>query len=78
VLHIDLQDEQSGYFNKATSFTQDKEDRYKLIFSLLFSMKSFVKNLSSRKNEDFLKSYSTNSYKLHYLELLNITICAPY
>jgi hypothetical protein len=71
VLHIDLHDEQSGYFNKATSFTQDKEDRYKLIFGLLFSMKSFVKNLSPRKNEDFLKSYSTNSYKLHYLELLN-------
>jgi hypothetical protein len=71
LLHIDLQEEQFNPNNKATSMTKEKEDRYKLIFGLLFSMKSFIKNLSTRKNEDSLKAYSTNSYKLHYLELLN-------
>jgi hypothetical protein len=71
LLHIDLQEEQFNLNNKAATLTKDKEDRYKLIFGLLFSMKSFVKNLSTRKNEDSLKSYATSAYKLHYLELLN-------
>jgi hypothetical protein len=71
ILHIDLQEEQINLSNKAISVSKEKEDRYKLIFGLLFSMKSFVKNLSVKKNEDTLKAYSTSTYKLHYLELLN-------
>jgi hypothetical protein len=34
-------------------------------------MKSFMKNLSPKKPEDNMKSFSTNSYKLHYYEILN-------
>jgi hypothetical protein len=47
------------------------ENRYKLIFGLLFSMKSFVKNISPNKNFDFFKSFLTSNYKIHYVEFLN-------
>jgi hypothetical protein len=71
LLHLDLQEEQIVVTNKVINCDKKSEDRYKLIFGLLFSMKSFVKNLSPKKPEDILKTFSTNSYKLHYLELLN-------
>jgi hypothetical protein len=70
--HLDFQDESLIVSNKALSLSSDKnnENRYKLIFGLLFSMKSFVKNLSPNKT-DFFKSFLTRTYKLHYIELLN-------
>lgn len=71
--HIDLQEEQLVVVNKVLSKNSDKEseNRYKLIYGLLFSMKSFIKNLSPNKSKDFLKSFNTISYKLHYIELLS-------
>lgn len=73
ILHLDFQDDQLAPTNKALSMTNERqtENRYKLIFGLLFSMKSFVKNISPNKSLDFFKNFSTSNFKLHYLELLN-------
>ena len=38
---------------------------------MLFSMKSFVKTLSPKKNDDSLKMFVTSNYKLHYIEFIN-------
>lgn len=59
--------------NKAIVTTANKENehRYKLIYGMLFSMKSFVKTLSPGKDEDALKNFCTSEYKLHYVEFVN-------
>ena len=54
-----------------SSANKENEHRYKLIYGMLFSMKSFVKTLSPIKTKDCLKSFSTSNYKLHYTEFLN-------
>ncbi len=71
--HLDLQEDPLIPTNKALNLMTDKknENRYKLIFGLLFSMKSFIKNISSNKSTDFFKSFLTSTYKLHYVEFLN-------
>lgn len=71
--HLDFQEERMIPFNKALNIMTDKksENRYKLIFGLLFSMKSFIKNISPNKTSDFFKCFSTSNYKLHYIEFLN-------
>jgi hypothetical protein len=73
LLHLDFQEDQLVLSNKALNVMNDKniENRYKLIFGLLFSMKSFVKNISPNKNFDFFKSFLTSNYKIHYVEFLN-------
>ena len=54
-----------------SSANKENEHRYKLIYGMLFSMKSFVKTLSPIKTKDYLKNFSTSNYKLHYTEFLN-------
>lgn len=73
LVHLDFQEDQLITSNKALNLNTDKknENRYKLIFGLLFSMKSFVKNISPNKNFDFFKSFQTSNFKLHYVEFLN-------
>jgi len=73
LLHLDFQNDQNKIVNKALEFEKDKtnEHRYKLIFGLLFSMKSLVKNVSPNRTVDYFKSFSTSIYKLHYAEFLN-------
>jgi len=34
-------------------------------------MKSFVKSISPNKTVDYFKSFSTSTFKLHYIEILN-------
>jgi hypothetical protein len=71
--HLDLQEDPLIPNNRALNLMTDKknENRYKLIFGLLFSMKSFIKNVSPNKSTDFFKCFLTSTYKLHYLEFLN-------
>lgn len=71
LLHIDFQDETLSAKNKAQQVNRENENRYKLIFGLIFSMKSFVKNLSPIGNVDFFKNFSTSNFKLNYVEFLN-------
>ena len=54
-----------------SSANKENEHRYKLIYGMLFSMKSFVKTLSPTKNQDSLRSFNTSNYKLHYIEFIN-------
>lgn len=79
IFHLDFQDK--TIINKSISFDKMIEHRYKLIFGLLFSMKSFVKNLSPVKAVDILKSFITINYKLHYVDFVNglrfVMISAP-
>ena len=71
--HLDKFEEQNQIINKVINASSNKETqhRYKLIYGVLFTMKSFVKTLSPLKNLDSLKSFSTLNYKLHYIEFLN-------
>lgn len=73
LLHLDFIEENIVATNKAINASANKENehRYKLLFGMLFSMKSFVKTLSPKKGFDFLKSFSTTNFKLHYVEFLN-------
>ena len=69
IFHLDFQDK--ILTNKCLTFDRLIEHRYKLIFGLLFSMKSFVKNLSPNKSSDIFKNFATINYKLHYVDFLN-------
>ncbi len=73
LLHLDFQNDHNTITNKALELDREKtnENRYKLIFGLLFSMKSFVKNITPNRTVDFFKSFTTSNYKLHYAEFLN-------
>lgn len=79
VFHLDFTEK--TVYNKSSSIDKTAEHRYKLIFGLLFSMKSFVKNLSPVKQTDVFKNFVTINYKLHYVEFLNglrfVLISAP-
>ncbi len=83
LVHLDLQEDTNGAVNRVLNSDNDRknENRYKLIFGVLFSMKSFTKNISPNKSFDFFKSFITPSYKLHYVEFLNglrfVLISAP-
>ena len=82
LLHLDfleinsIDNNSDGQFilqNKAVNQASDKklENRYKLIYGLLFSMRTFVKKVSINKDNEVFKNFSTSDYKLHYLELIN-------
>ncbi len=73
ICHIDKIDNQDVVINKAINPSSNKESehRYKLLYGMLFSMKSFVKTLSPIKSADCLRSFSTSNYKLHYAEFIN-------
>ena len=62
-----------GISNKVITGSSNKENehRYKLIYGMLFSMKSFVKTLSPSKEKDALRTFTTADYKLHYIEFAN-------
>ena len=78
LFHLDMQDKENerdkNIKNKALapSTNKEAEHRYKLLYGMLFSMKSFVKTLSPKdKSEEKLKSLSTSKYTLHYAEYMN-------
>ena len=73
LLHIEPNEDRNLVTNKAITASSNKENehRYKLLFGLLFSMRSFVKQVSPPNCTDGLKSFSTPAYKVHYEEFLN-------
>uniref|UniRef100_A0A0K0EZ18 Trafficking protein particle complex subunit n=1 Tax=Strongyloides venezuelensis TaxID=75913 RepID=A0A0K0EZ18_STRVS len=48
----------------------DQEEEFKLIFGMIFSLNSFSAKLCTKDSIQQLKSYTTNSYKMFYLETL--------
>ena len=70
--YLDIPNQQK-IINKVftSSANKEKEHRYKLLYGMLFSMKSFIKTLSPSKNQDYINTFSTSNYKLHYVEFVN-------
>lgn len=44
------------------------DEEYKLMYGMLFSMKSFITRMSPVDTKDSLVSYQTSNYKLNYME----------
>ena len=52
--------------NKDAGISQDEE--FKLMYGMIFSIKSLLSRLSPRTTKEGFLGYSTNKYKLHYYE----------
>ena len=52
--------------NKEAGISQDEE--FKLMYGMIFSIKSLLSRLSPRTTKESFLGYSTNKYKLHYFE----------
>ena len=45
-----------------------KEEEFKLMYGMIFSIKSFINRLSSIDGDNQFGSYATNKHRLHYFE----------
>ena len=45
-----------------------RDEEFKLMYGMIFSIKSFLSRLSNRSAKENFLSYSTSKYKLHYFE----------
>lgn len=52
--------------NKEAGISQDEE--FKLMYGMIFSIKSLLSRLSHKSSKDGFVSYGTSKYKLHYFE----------
>lgn len=51
---------------KTRSLPEDQE--FKLMYGMIFSIKSFISRMSDKTSKDSFVSYKTSQYKLHYYE----------
>lgn len=51
---------------KTKSLPEDQE--FKLMYGMIFSIKSFISRMSDKTSKDSFVSYKTSQYKLHYYE----------
>ena len=52
--------------NKEAGISQDEE--FKLMYGMIFSIKSLLSRLSHKSSKEGFLGYSTSKYKLHYFE----------
>ena len=52
--------------NKEAGISQDEE--FKLMYGMIFSIKSLLSRLSHKSSKEGFLSYTTSKYKLHYFE----------
>lgn len=52
--------------NKEAGISQEEE--FKLMYGMIFSIKSFLSRLSHKSSKENFLSYTTSKYKLHYFE----------
>jgi len=55
-------------WNRKKQSGLSKEEEMKLMYGMLFSIKSFVSRMSPQDQKDGLVSFKTNQYKLNYYE----------
>uniref|UniRef100_A0A0N4ZPF2 Trafficking protein particle complex subunit n=1 Tax=Parastrongyloides trichosuri TaxID=131310 RepID=A0A0N4ZPF2_PARTI len=57
-------------FQRTRKNDMDLEEEFKLIFGMIFSLNSFSTKLCTKDSAQQLKSYTTNTYKMFYMETL--------
>uniref|UniRef100_A0AAF5CQ69 Trafficking protein particle complex subunit n=1 Tax=Strongyloides stercoralis TaxID=6248 RepID=A0AAF5CQ69_STRER len=57
-------------FQRIRKNDMDQEEEFKLIYGMIFSLNSFSAKLCTKDSIQQLKSYTTNSYKMFYMETL--------
>lgn len=70
IYHLDFEDNPIVNTVLDVNVNRKLENRHKMIAGLLFSLRNFMKDIPD-KQKDYLKSFSTSQYKLHYNEFIN-------
>ena len=53
---------------KKTNKSLSQDEEFKLMYGMIFSIKSFISRMSEKTSKDSFVSYKTSHYKLHYYE----------
>eukprot|EP01134_Creolimax_fragrantissima_P000965 CFRG0965T1 len=55
-------------WNRTKDAAMSQDEEFKLMYGMLYSIKSFAKRLSPQPGKEALRFFKTNQYKLHFYE----------
>lgn len=55
-------------WNRTKEQTISQEEEFKLMYGMIYSIKSFAKRLAPKPSKEAFRYYKTNQYKLHFHE----------